>query len=95
MTVLCFYLIQPVDFENPAQKRFTFDVVVHDTNVPTPNSAEAAVVIIVEDYNDNEPVFPQSSQPLTISLPENKGQTTIIDLTLPQDMDSGDNGNFE
>ncbi|KAL5017034.1 hypothetical protein ScPMuIL_006623 [Solemya velum] len=84
-------IIQPVDFENPLQRSFTFVANVRDTS---DKHDQANVFITVEDYNDNAPYFTPSHYSIG-PIPEKKGKTWIIDLVNTTDLDSGDNGELD
>jgi hypothetical protein len=75
--------------DNLDQKRITFDLKVYDNGIPE-KSAEAVVIVTVENANDRSPVFEE--QMYTVTVPENSKPGTPIVKVSAKDWDHGDFG---
>ncbi|MED6263521.1 hypothetical protein CHARACLAT_005386, partial [Characodon lateralis] len=80
-------LKKKLDFEHPDEKRFNLTIRVEDSNF----SSHILCIIIVEDENDNAPVFTPSSHLLS-PVPEDVPVGTSIIQVVATDSDSGPNG---
>ncbi|MEQ2178530.1 hypothetical protein GOODEAATRI_015008, partial [Goodea atripinnis] len=80
-------LKKKLDFEHPDEKRFNLTIRVEDSNF----SSHILCMIIVEDENDNAPVFTPSSHLLS-PVPEDVPVGTSIIQVVATDSDSGPNG---
>ena len=82
-------LLKNLDFET--MKRY---VMVIEANVTSINQlARTAVVVRVQDRNDNKPVF--VSNPYLVSVPENIDVGSRVLRVFAEDLDSGHNGEVE
>ena len=79
------------DYEEIDQKRITFDLVVYDNGIPE-KSAEAVVVVNIENVNDQAPVFDE--QMYTATVAENSVPGTPIVRVRATDLDHGEFGNL-
>ena len=77
------------DFEELEQKRITFDLKVYDNGIPE-KSAEAVVMVTVENANDQSPVFEE--QMYSVTVPENSGLGTPIVKVSATDLDDDEFG---
>ncbi|KAM9816185.1 neural-cadherin-like isoform 2-T2 [Syngnathus typhle] len=80
-------LKRKLDFEKPVEQRFNLTVKVEDSDF----SIFIQCLVIVEDENDNAPVFAQSSHLLSPLIEDVAVGTTIIQVEAT-DSDSGSNG---
>lgn len=80
-------LKQKLDYEKPGEERFNLTIKVEDSDF----SSLIHCVILVEDENDNAPVFAQSSYTLS-PVPEDVTVSTSIIQVVATDSDSGMNG---
>uniref|UniRef100_A0A3Q3BK33 Neural-cadherin-like n=1 Tax=Kryptolebias marmoratus TaxID=37003 RepID=A0A3Q3BK33_KRYMA len=80
-------LKKKVDFEQPAERRFNLTIMVEDSDF----SSVIHCLILVEDENDNTPVFTPSSHLLS-PLPEDITVGTSVIQVEATDPDSGLNG---
>ncbi|XP_043981143.1 neural-cadherin-like isoform X3 [Gambusia affinis] len=80
-------LKKKLDFENPDEQRFNLTIKVEDSNFAN----FIHCMILVEDENDNAPVFSPSSHLLS-SVPEDVPVGTSIIQVVATDSDSGLNG---
>uniref|UniRef100_A0A672H8B9 Neural-cadherin-like n=1 Tax=Salarias fasciatus TaxID=181472 RepID=A0A672H8B9_SALFA len=80
-------LKKKLDFEQPGEQRFNLTVKVEDSDF----SSLIHCVIVVEDENDNAPVFTPSSH-LLPPLPEDASVGTSVIQVVATDSDSGQNG---
>ena len=84
--------IQEFDYETLSQTVFTFKVIAIDDGSPS-RTAEATVVITIQDQNDNCPVFKRI--PFSYNVPlKSKSKYVIVTVTAV-DADSGKNGEIE
>jgi hypothetical protein len=71
--VMCFFGLQPVDFDSLPSPFFNLTVYVQDTDATHVDTAY--VEIRVTDYNDNPPIFVPNSKKVSIRVrpvrPEN------------------------
>ncbi|XP_067358443.1 neural-cadherin-like isoform X3 [Channa argus] len=82
-------LKQKLDFEKPGQQRFNLTIKVEDSDY----SSLIHCLVLVEDENDNAPVFAPSSN-LLLPLPEDTTVGTSIIQVVATDSDSGLNGDI-
>ncbi|XP_057692632.1 neural-cadherin-like isoform X2 [Corythoichthys intestinalis] len=80
-------LKRKLDFEKPGEQKFNLTVKVEDSDF----SSLIQCLVLVEDDNDNAPVFTQSSH-LLPPLNEDVAVGTTIIQVLATDSDSGSNG---
>ncbi|XP_060693425.1 protocadherin beta-11-like isoform X4 [Hemiscyllium ocellatum] len=80
-------LQRPLDRETESSYRLT--LIAKDGGVPV-RSGTAQITIVVNDANDNAPVFPQSVY--RVSLLENAAKGTHVIILNATDLDSGVNG---
>lgn len=81
-------LKEPLDYET--RNEFTFMVVASDSANSTERLASSATVrLLVEDFNDNSPVFVSRNE---VMVPEDKPRGFGILNVVAVDRDSGDNG---
>ena len=79
-------LVKALDYEK--KKRY---VMVIEANITSLNQiARTAVVVHVQDHNDNEPVF--ASNPYLVSVPENINVGSLVLRVFAEDLDHGKNG---
>ena len=84
--------IQEFDYETLSQTVFTFKVIASDDGSPS-RTAEATVVITIEDQNDNCPVFKRI--PFSYNVPLKSKSKYVIVTVAAVDADSGKNGEIE
>ena len=77
------------DFEDLDQKEISFNLVVYDNGIPE-MSAEAVVIITIQNVNDESPVFEEQMYSATVD--ENAGPGTPIVKVTATDLDDGDYG---
>ena len=77
------------DYEELEQKRITFDLQVYDNGIPE-KSAEAVVMVTVENANDQSPVFEE--QMYSVTVPENSVLGTQIVKVSATDLDHDEFG---
>ena len=77
------------DFEDLDQKEISFNLIVYDNGIPE-MSAEAVVIITIQNVNDESPVFEEQMYSATVE--ENAGPGTPIVKVTATDLDDGDYG---
>ena len=77
------------DYEELEQKRITFDLKVYDNGIPE-KSAEAVVMVTVQNANDQSPVFEE--QMYSVTLPEKSERGTPIVKVSATDLDDDEYG---
>ena len=77
------------DYEEFEQKRITFDLKVYDNGIPE-KSAEAVVIVNIENVNDQSPVFEE--QMYTATVAENSELGTPIVTVTATDLDDEEFG---
>merc|ERR1712106_1180370 len=77
------------DYEEFEQKRITFDLKVYDNGIPE-KSAEAVVIVNIENVNDQSPVFEE--QMYTATVAENSELGTPIVKVTATDLDDEEFG---
>lgn len=82
-------LKKKLDFEQPGEQRFNLTIKVEDTDF----SSQIHCLVLVEDENDNAPVFTPDSYLLS-PLPEDVTEGTSIIQVVASDSDSGPNGDI-
>ncbi|XP_038652274.1 protocadherin-10-like isoform X36 [Scyliorhinus canicula] len=80
-------LERPLDREKQSTHRL--ELIAKDGGIP-PNSGTAEIMIVVQDENDNAPVFSNSSY--RVSLLENSPRGTLLIKLNATDLDDGRNG---
>ncbi|XP_061629021.1 neural-cadherin-like isoform X1 [Phyllopteryx taeniolatus] len=80
-------LKRKLDFEKPGEQKFNLTIKVEDSDF----SSLIQCLVLVEDENDNAPVFAQSSHLLSPLSEDTAVGTTIIQV-VATDSDSGSNG---
>ena len=80
------YTRQELDHE--MKSLYSFVIKAYDSGVPTKWS-KARVDVIVDDINENPPVF--ASSKVSFTIPENKQPGTVIGQITAKDLDSGEN----
>ncbi|XP_078405903.1 uncharacterized protein LOC144685381 [Cetorhinus maximus] len=83
-------LERPLDREKESTHRL--ELIAKDGGVP-PRSSTAQIIIVVQDANDNSPVFSQSGY--RVSLNENVPKGTLVIELNATDLDDGANGEIE
>ncbi|XP_041049376.1 protocadherin gamma-A6-like isoform X15 [Carcharodon carcharias] len=83
-------LERPLDREKESTHRL--ELIAKDGGDP-PRSSTAQIIIVVQDANDNSPVFSQSGY--RVSLNENVPQGTLVIKLNATDLDDGANGEIE
>uniref|UniRef100_A0AAZ1X942 Uncharacterized protein n=2 Tax=Oreochromis aureus TaxID=47969 RepID=A0AAZ1X942_OREAU len=82
-------LKKKLDFEQPGEQRFNLTIKVEDTDF----SSHIHCLVLVEDENDNAPVFTPGSYLLS-PLPEDVTEGTSVIQVVASDSDSGPNGDI-
>lgn len=82
-------LKKKLDFEQPGEQRFNLTIKVEDTDF----SSQIHCLVLVEDENDNAPVFAPDSYLLS-PLPEDVTEGTSVIQVVASDSDSGPNGDI-
>uniref|UniRef100_A0A3Q4H9I0 Putative neural-cadherin 2-like n=1 Tax=Neolamprologus brichardi TaxID=32507 RepID=A0A3Q4H9I0_NEOBR len=82
-------LKKKLDFEQPGEQRFNLTIKVEDTDF----SSQIHCLVLVEDENDNAPVFTPGSY-LPPPLPEDVTKGTSVIQVVATDSDSGPNGDI-
>lgn len=82
-------LMKKLDFEQPGEQRFNLTIKVEDTDF----SSQIHCLVLVEDENDNAPVFAPDSYLLS-PLPEDVTEGTSVIQVVASDSDSGPNGDI-
>uniref|UniRef100_A0AAX7UQI8 Uncharacterized protein n=1 Tax=Astatotilapia calliptera TaxID=8154 RepID=A0AAX7UQI8_ASTCA len=82
-------LKKKLDFEQPGEQRFNLTIKVEDTDF----SSQIHCLVLVEDENDNAPVFTPDSYLLS-PLPEDVTEGTSVIQVVASDSDSGPNGDI-
>jgi hypothetical protein len=83
------YVKSRIDYEEMEDKRLTFDLMVFDTGIPQ-KSASALVIAMIDNVNDNDPVFEKEYYEATVQ--ENSPQSTPVLKVHAEDLDEGEFG---
>ncbi|CAL8077250.1 unnamed protein product [Calicophoron daubneyi] len=81
-------LIRALDYEQ--QQNFTFEIIANDNVISAKHQCKLSVTVLIDDCNDNSPVFEKTLY--TSNISENTPVGTLITQLRAKDADSGPQG---
>ncbi len=82
------FCTRPLDRESPSSASFLLSVIARDADRPR-MTAEAALLVHVDDENDNAPEFEEGNE---LSVAEDAEVGHLVGVVKAKDADEGENG---